>query len=160
MNFCPLCANPLTTREIGQAMRLVCGNAQCNYIYWNNPTPVVAAIVEWKGDIILARNVAWPEGMFGLITGFLEKGETPEDGIEREVKEELGLDAIERTFIGNYAFTQANQIIIAYHVRTEGRVFRGEELAELKAVPPAELQPWSVGTGLAVRDWLEKFYNK
>ena len=160
MNFCPVCASQLTHQEIGQALRLVCSSSSCKYIHWNNPTPVVAAIVEWKGDIILARNVSWPEGMFGLITGFLEKGETPEEGIEREVKEELSLDTVERTFIGNYAFFQANQIILAYHIKAEGRIFRGEELAELKAVPPAELQAWEFGTGLAVKDWLKNFYRQ
>jgi len=154
-----MCATALVSKEIDQAMRLACGSGSCDFIHWNNPTPVVAAIVEWKGDIILARNVAWPEGMFGLITGFLEKGESPEEGVIREVKEELSLDAIDCTFIGNYSFAQANQLIIAFHVKTEGRVFRNEELAELKAVPPGGLEAWSVGTGPAVKDWLENFYK-
>lgn len=154
-----MCASPLENKEIGEALRLVCSSANCNFIHWNNPTPVVAAIVEWKGNILLARNVSWPEGMFGLITGFLEKGESPEEGVIREVKEELSLDTTECTFIGNYIFTQANQLIIAFHVKTEGRVFRNEEIAELKPVPPSELVPWSVGTGPAVKDWLEKFYQ-
>jgi NAD+ diphosphatase len=159
MNYCPICASALKSKEIDQMLRLVCGSESCNFIHWNNPVPVVAAIVEWKGDIILARNAAWPEGMFGLITGFLEKGESPEEGVIREVKEELSLDTTECTFVGNYSFAQANQLIIAFHVKTEGRVFRSEELAELKAVPPAELVPWHVGTGPAVKDWLNKFYK-
>lgn len=159
MNYCPMCANALTNKEIDQVLRLVCSSSQCDFIHWNNPTPVVAAIVEWKGNILLARNVAWPEGMFGLITGFLEKGESPEEGVIREVKEELSLDTVECTFIGNYSFIQANQLIIAFHVKTEGRVFRNEEIAELKAVPPNELVPWAVGTGPAVKDWLEKIYK-
>jgi len=156
MNFCPICANNLSSKEIDQVNRLVCSNSDCGFIHWNNPIPVVAAIVEWKGDIILARNASWPEGMFGLITGFLEKGETPESGIIREVKEELGLDVSTCDFIGNYSFIQANQLIIAYHVKAEGRVFRSEELAELKAVPPEKLVPWDNGTGPAVKDWLKK----
>lgn len=157
MNYCPLCASTLTTQEIGEATRLVCSSEPCDFIHWNNPTPVVAAIVEWKGDIILARNANWPEGIFGLITGFLEKGETPEEGIIREVKEEISLDTTECNFIGNYSFFQANQLIIAFHVKAEGRVFRSEELAELKAVPPEELVPWGIGTGPAVKDWLASY---
>ena len=65
----------------------------CGYVHWNNPLPVVAAIVEYEGKILLARNAAWPEGMFALITGFLENGETPEEGIAREVLEETSLQA-------------------------------------------------------------------
>jgi len=149
----------LVSKEIVEALRLVCSSYSCDFIHWNNPIPVVAAIVEWKGDIILARNASWPEGMFGLITGFLEKGENPEEGIAREVKEELSLDTTECTFIGNYSFAQANQLIIAFHVKAEGRVFRSEELAELKAVAPSELVPWDIGTGPAVKDWLNNFYK-
>lgn len=160
MKFCPQCASELESKELDGAVRLLCSAADCDYTHWNNPTPVVAAIVEWKGDIILARNQAWPEGMFGLITGFLEKGETPDEGIIREVKEELSLNAIESTFIGYYSFFQANQLILAYHIKTEGRVFRSEELAELKRVPPDELQAWEFGTGPAVQDWLDNFYKK
>jgi NADH pyrophosphatase NudC (nudix superfamily) len=154
-----MCASQLESKEIDEALRLVCSSTNCDFIHWNNPTPVVAAIVEWKGDIILARNATWPEGMFGLITGFLEKGESPEEGIVREVKEELSLDTTECTFIGNYTFVQANQLIIAFHIKAEGRVFRGEELAELKAVAPGELVPWDIGTGPAVKDWLNNFYK-
>jgi NADH pyrophosphatase NudC (nudix superfamily) len=61
--------------EGGRAPR--CPDDTCGYAHWNNPLPVVAAIVELDGKILLARNAAWPEGMFALITGFLENGETP-----------------------------------------------------------------------------------
>ena len=60
--------------------------ASCDYVFWNNPTPVVAAIIELNDTIILVRNKGWPEKMYGLITGFLEKGEPPEAGILRELE--------------------------------------------------------------------------
>jgi NAD+ diphosphatase len=55
---------------------------------------VLAAVIECtdrEGQLLLARNAAWPGRMFGLITGFMEAGETPEDGIRREVAEETSL---------------------------------------------------------------------
>jgi NADH pyrophosphatase NudC (nudix superfamily) len=58
---------------------------------------VVAAIIECvdrDGAVLLARNHAWPERMFALVTGFLEKGESPEEAVAREVKEEVNLDAV------------------------------------------------------------------
>jgi len=157
MQYCPICGSQLETRVIDAKERRACSHAGCSYIFWDNPTPVVAALVEYNGNIVLARNKAWPEGMFGLITGFLEKGETPEKAAVREVKEELGLDASGVDFIGVYAFEQMNQLIIAYHVLcSKGDLVLGEELAEVKVEPPEQVKPWPFGTGLAVRDWLNK----
>ena len=51
----------------------------CDWTHWGNPTPVLAAVVENDAEqVLLARNALWQEGMFGLITGFLEAGESPE----------------------------------------------------------------------------------
>ena len=94
--------------------------------------------------------------MYGLITGFLEKMETPEEAVLREVKEELGLDAEIVELIGLYPFYEQNELIIAYHIRARGEVTMGKELAEVKAVPPVKLRPWAFGTGFAVQDWLKK----
>ena len=76
----------------------------CGFVLWDNPTPVVAAIVEYNGAVVLVRNKAWTQKFFGLVTGFLEKGETPDAAVLREVKEELGLAGTTAEFIGNYSF--------------------------------------------------------
>ena len=83
--FCPNCATALAElsqlEDGGPKARLRC--PACDYTHWNNPTPVLAAVVEYEGRILLARNAAWPAHMFALITGFMEAGETPQAGIER-----------------------------------------------------------------------------
>ncbi|HOJ14540.1 MAG TPA: NUDIX hydrolase [Deltaproteobacteria bacterium] len=93
--------------------------------------------------------------MFGLVTGFLERGETPEDAVLREVEEELGLKGELIGLIGHYSFFEMNQLILAFHVRVEGEPRLGGELAEYRRVSPEKLRPWPFGTGYAVRDWLE-----
>jgi len=143
-------------KNIQGVNRLPCGADSCEYVFWDNPLPVLAMIIEHEGNVVLARNKAWQGKMFGLITGFLEKGETPEQGAAREVKEETGLDTRSIEFVGLYPFLQRNQILIAYHVKAIGSVIMGDELSEIKAIHPFELKPWSFGTGLALRDWLEK----
>jgi NADH pyrophosphatase NudC (nudix superfamily) len=118
--------------------------------------PVVAAIVERNGEVILVRNVGRPEGWYGLVAGFLEKGEHPEAGIRREIDEEIGLAVRDLTFLGIYPFELRNQIIICYHALAEPGEIRiaAGEIASYKSVLIERLRPWPLGTGPALRDWL------
>ena len=160
MKFCPQCGQGLINKVIEGKGRLACSSPTCQFVFWDNPIPVVAAIVELDNSIVLARNRLWPEKMFGLVTGFLEQGESPETAVLREVKEELDLEGTVAEFIGCYSFFEKNQLILAYHVSAHGTVTLGEELAEVRYVNPERLKPWPFGTGYAVRDWLEKRKTK
>ena len=153
--YCPSCSGELQSQAHGGVSRLGCVMPGCGFVHWNNPVPVVAAIVQHEGKILLARNVAWPQKFFALITGFLEKDDpSPEEAVLREVAEELGLKAHTPTFVGHYSFARMNQLIIAYHVIAEGEVTLNEELAEYIHVEPDQARYWPAATGLALRDWL------
>jgi len=106
------------------------------------------------GDIILARNVNWPDGWFALITGYLEAGEEPTAAVERELKEELNLDAVEIHPIGNYIFERKNEVMLCYHVVAAGELRLGPELCDYRRYKPHELKPWPRATGFAVADWM------
>ena len=151
--FCPRCAAPLTGRSGDAEKRSVC-SAGCGFVDYDNPIPVVAAVVEHEGLVVLARNRAWPETWYALIAGFLERGEAPEQAVRREVREELGLEAAEATLIGAYPFPRMNQVIIAYHVVGFGTITLNEELVDYRRIEPAKCRTWAQGTGLALRDWL------
>ena len=157
--FCPQCATALAEAEAledgGLKTRLRC--PACDFTHWNNPTPVLAAVIECAdqgGQLLLARNAAWSGRMFGLITGFMEAAETPEEGIKREVAEETALEVLQLKLIGVYDFQRMNQIIIAYHALAIGTVRLSPELAEYKLVAPADALCWPAGTGYALADWL------
>jgi NADH pyrophosphatase NudC (nudix superfamily) len=154
--FCPACATQLQAiiqqEDGGPKERLRC--ASCGWTHWNNPTPVLAAVVEYEGKILLARNAAWPGKMYALITGFMEAGETPQEGITREVKEETNLDVTSLALIGVYDFQRMNQVIIAYAVQAQGEVRLSPELADYRLYEHAEVKCWPAGTGYALGDWL------
>ena len=158
--FCLRCGTALAANEEEGRSRPKC--PACGWTHYGNPTPVVAAIVEHKLDasdearVVLVRNHGWPAKWLGIVTGFLEAGETPEQGILREVKEELGLDGKVEGLVGVYAFEQRNELIVAYHVTATGPITLGAELESHKCVAIAKLQPWPFGTGHAVKDWLAK----
>lgn len=151
---CIRCGAALAPRHDGEKERLACTAEACGWIFYDNPTPVVAALVEHEGDVILVQNHGWPSTWFGLVSGFLERGESPEDGVLREVREELGAEGAIVGLIGVYPFEMRNEVIVAYHVRASGELVQGAELAAIKRVPPDKLRPWPMGTGMAVRDWL------
>lgn len=151
---CPVCATPLVPRETDERRRPACPAEGCGFVQYDNPTPVVAAIVEHEGDVLLVRNARWPANWFGLVTGFLERGESPEEGVLREVKEELGLDGSIGGFVGHYPFPEMNQLIVAFHVVATGDIVLGEELADVKRLAPEQVKPWGFGTGQAMADWL------
>jgi NADH pyrophosphatase NudC (nudix superfamily) len=113
--YCPSCRAELTTAERGGKSRLVC--PECGFVQWRNPVPVVAAVVEREGQVILVHSIGRPPTWFGLVAGFLEQGEHPEAAVLREVDEELGIPAKLESCIGIYPFELFNQIIFAYHVR-------------------------------------------
>jgi NAD+ diphosphatase len=154
--FCPQCAAGLqwiTLQEDGGAKeRLRC--PACRWTHWNNPTPVLAAVIEYGGRILLARNAAWTHKMYALITGFMEAGESPRDGIAREIREETSLVAQELNLIGVYDFQRMNQVIIAYHARCTGEVKLSPELVDYKLFAYDQVRCWPAGTGHALADWL------
>jgi NAD+ diphosphatase len=157
--YCPQCATALAPLEQledgGPKTRLRC--VGCDFTHWNNPTPVLAAVIECSdrdGKLLLARNAAWTARMFALVTGFLEAGESPREGVVREVKEETSLDVESLAIIGAYDFVRMNQVIIAYHVVARGEVKLSPELAEYKLMRPEDVLCWPAGTGHALADWL------
>ena len=156
--FCPQCAAALAwvtlEEDGGPRERLRCVVPGCGWTHWNNPTPVLAAVIEYQDRVLLARNAAWPGKMFALITGFMESGETPEQGIVREILEETGLAVTQLDLIGVYDFQRMNQVIIAYHARAHGEVRLSPELAEWRLYGLDEVRCWPAGTGQALAAWL------
>jgi NADH pyrophosphatase NudC (nudix superfamily) len=157
--YCPTCATPLQMlsqqEDGGPKARLRC--PACGWTHWNNPTPVLAAVIELAdrdGQLLLARNAAWPGKAFGLITGFMEAGESPQEGITREVAEETSLSVDSLSLIGVYDFQRMNQVIVAYHALARGEIVLSPELAEYRLFTPDTVRCWRAGTGYALADWL------
>ena len=154
--FCPRCRTGLTTRTRGDRPRRVCPDEQCGFVHWDNPVPVAAAIVEREDGVVLVRSRGAPPTWFGLVAGFIEPGERPIDAAVREVREEIGLDARDPSFIGVHPFELRNQLLFTYHMRVPAASIQlcAVELEEYRIVPVAELIPWNRGTGPALGEWL------
>ncbi len=153
--YCPQCRAELAPTLRGGQTRLGC--PQCGFVQWRNPVPVVAAIVERAGRVVLVHSKGRPAHWFGLVAGFLERGEHPDAAVLREVAEELGVDGKLESAIGIYPFERLNQLLFIYHVTIADDAtitLAADELDDHREVPLAKLRPWRQGTGPGLRDWL------
>lgn len=158
MKYCPQCTADFETRLVDGVERQICSANDCGFVVWDNPVPVVAGLVAYQGEMLLARNSAWPKGMFSLIAGYLERHEAPAEAIVREVKEEIGLDTCDVKFLGHYPLIDKNQLIIAYALKTEGNINLNHEIAEIEMLNIDQLRQKDFGelgvTSRIVTDWL------
>ncbi len=122
--------------------RAVC--AACGFVDYRNPKIVVGAVAAWNGKILLCRRAIEPrKGFWTLPAGYLELGETVEDGVRREAWEEararLDLDRL----LAVYSVPRISQAQLMFRARLEtGDVAPGPESAEVGLFAWDDL-PWA-----------------
>lgn len=85
--FCAACGARTVLNKAGYARSC----QGCNAEHFPRTDPVVIMLVTHGNSVLLGRSPAWPEGMFSLLAGFIEPGETIEAAVRREVFEESGV---------------------------------------------------------------------
>lgn len=72
----------------------------CGGKHFPRTDPVVIMLILYGNHVLLGRQSAWPPGLYSLLAGFMEPGETIEHAVRRETKEESGIDVGRVTFVG------------------------------------------------------------
>ena len=123
-------AAPAFTRRIpsGDSLtRDVCD--RCGFINYVNPKIVVGSVVTYEGRFLLCRRAIEPRrGFWTLPAGFMEQGETTEEGARREAREEANAEIVLHDLLAIYNIPRISQVQIMYRARLEKPEFSaGEE---------------------------------
>ena len=85
--FCGKCGTPTTMREEERA--LVCPS--CNHTVYPQIAPAIIVAIFCNDKLLLAHNTNFPESFYSLVAGYVDVGESIEDAVRREVREEVGI---------------------------------------------------------------------
>ena len=160
MNFCSHCGAPVR-REIpagDDRPRFVCD--QCATIHYQNPRVVVGTIPEWEDRILLCRRSIEPRaGLWTLPAGYLENGETMQEGARRETLEEAGAELGALAPFALFDLPFIHQIYLIFQGSlTSGAWQAGAESLECRLFAESEI-PWETLAFAVMRETLERYFG-
>ncbi len=149
--FCPVCGSRHFVINNFKSKRC----EDCGFSYYANPCSATAAfILNDRGELLVAKRGKEPaKGTLDLPGGFVDMGETVEDGMKREIQEETGLTVTEV----RYLFSIPNQYLYSdmlihtidmfyeIHVGHDVKPVADDDAAALQWIPLAEVNPKDFG---------------
>ena len=88
--FCPYCAGPIGEAVRFNALRPVC--SACGFVQFYDPKVAVIALVLYRGRVLLVQRAVDPaKGKWSLPGGYMDADEKPQEAIQRELRQEVGL---------------------------------------------------------------------
>ncbi len=130
---------------------------QCGLLSYPRITPAIIVLVQRKDKLLLARSHRHPQGLFSVLAGFVEPGETLETAVAREIREEVGIEVKDIRYFGSQPWPFPNSLMIAFTCHHAGGeiVLEEEEMAEagwysVDKMPPV---PPKISIARQLIDW-------
>ena len=156
--YCGRCGTETVDSPGERARR--CG--RCGLLAFPRLAPAVIMLVERDdGRALLARNARWRGDMYSCLAGFVEPGETVEDAVRREVREEVGIAVDGLRYHGSQPWPFPHSLMLGFHARHAGGDIccDGSEIADARWFGPDELPelpgPISIARWL-IDDWVAR----
>lgn len=108
--YCGRCGAE-TERSRAERVR-TCG--RCGHGAWPRLSPAVIMLVEREGRALLARNAGFPMPFFSTLAGFVEVGETLEEAVARETREETGIEVTDIRYFGSQPWPLTGSLMVGF----------------------------------------------
>ena len=148
--FCGRCGKSTTDSKRDRST--VC--AGCKLNFYPRLSPSIIVLVHRGDEVLLGRNHMFPEGLFSTLAGFVEPGESIEETVIREVKEEVGVNVSNLSYRGSQPWPFPNSLMLGFHAEYQSGdiVLQEDEIAEAGWFPCTDL-PLIPGK-FAISRWL------
>ncbi len=135
--FCGSCAQPLLALPGERAMH--CNS--CRVPHYPRLSPSMIVLVTRGEELLLARAPQFPEGLYSTLAGFVEPGESVEQCVVREVREEVGLEVGKLQYIGSQGWPFPHSLMLGFHAEfISGEIVRQEsEIEDARWFHPEQL---------------------
>lgn len=116
--FCSRCGASLTFSQAGHVK--VCSSSECTHQSFPRTDPAVIMLVTHPASAseparcLMGRNKNWPKGVYSTLAGFVETGESLEQAVQREVKEEANIDTKNVTYIASQPWPFPRSIMLGF----------------------------------------------
>ena len=158
--YCGRCGEK-TRAESGGNSR-TCENGDCGTTFFPRVDPAIIVLVSDGDRCLLGRQEGWPEGRYSTIAGFVEPGESLEECVAREVREEVGIEIDNIKYFGSQPWPFPHSMMIGFQARyvSGDLTLQEEEIIEADWHGPDELPPAPKGgmsiAGWLIEDWLKR----
>ncbi|HET9694506.1 MAG TPA: NUDIX hydrolase [Steroidobacteraceae bacterium] len=160
MKFCSSCGQPVTLRtpEGDHLSRYVCDH--CGVVHYQNPKLVVGCVAEYAGRILLCRRAIEPRrGFWTIPAGFMENGETTQEGARRETLEEARAHVEIGSLLAVVHVLHADQVHVMFRARMhEPRFGATAESLEVRLCEEHEI-PWQEIAFRSVDFALKRYFD-
>lgn len=114
--YCSRCGAAISDRQDVRAKEC----SRCGLLVFPRISPAVIVLVRRKDEILLARSGRFEEGLYSVLAGFVEPGETLEAAVSREVKEEVGLSVSDVTYFGSQPWPFPDSLMVGFTAEHAG----------------------------------------
>jgi NAD+ diphosphatase len=114
--FCANCGAGTEIAEAGYSRRC----PSCGVVHFPRTDPVVIMLVEHAERLLLGRRHGWPEGRYSVLAGFVSPGETLEEAVIREVREESGIESFGPRFVTSQPWPFPSSLMLGFEAKSAG----------------------------------------